>query len=252
MTAVTTRHRLRPSVVFLLAAAAALCTPPAEASGAAAAGEPLLGVDVSHHSGDVDWKQVIAAGYDFAYVKASEGVDAPDPRFAEHWRTLGELGLPRGAYHFYVSEDDPEAQARLFLSTVDLEAGDLLPVVDVELIGQGTQPGLADRLRRFLDVVEAETGVRPMVYTAPNFWDAHLGPGFGEHPLWVAEYGVAQPRLPADWQGWHLWQYQENQTVPGIEKDVDLNRVHPERGLESLRIGAGSGGGEEKPGGGGV
>jgi lysozyme len=236
------RPRLRSSVALLLAAAALHAAPalaggaPVPAGDPASGGEPLLGVDVSHHSGAIDWEQVIAAGYDFAYVKASEGVDAPDPRFAEHWRKLGELGVPRGAYHFYVTEDDPDEQARLFLATVDLRPGDLLPVVDVELIGHGTQPGLADRLRRFLDLVEAEAGVRPMIYTGPNFWDAHVGPGFGEHPLWVAEYGVAAPRLPSDWQGWHLWQYRENQTVPGIEKDVDLNRVHPEVGLAALII----------------
>jgi lysozyme len=234
----TAALRLRPSAVVLLlaAAAAALLAGPARAGGAPAGDEYLLGVDVSHHSGDVDWTQVKAAGYDFAYVKASEGMDDPDPRFAEHWQKLGELGLPRGAYHFYVTEDDPDAQARLFLSTIDLRPGDLVPVVDVEVVGHGTQPGLPDRLRRFLDLVEAATGVRPMVYTGPNFWDAQIGPGFGEHPLWIAEYGVAAPRLPADWQDWHLWQYLENQTVPGIEKDVDLNRVHPQRGLDSLRI----------------
>ena len=31
----------------------------------------------------------------------------------------------RGAYHFYVTEDDPEAQAKLFIETVDLEPGDV-------------------------------------------------------------------------------------------------------------------------------
>ena len=244
----TSALRLRPSAVaLLLAAAASLLAAPARAGDPPAGQEHVVGVDVSHHSGDVDWAQVKAAGYDFAYVKASEGVDAPDPRFAEHWQKLGELGLPRGAYHFYVTEDDPDAQAQLFLSTVDLGPGDLLPVVDVEVVGHGTQPGLPDRLRRFLDLVETATGVRPMVYTGPNFWDANVGPGFGEHPLWIAEYGVAEPRLPTDWDGWHLWQYLENQTVPGIEDDVDLNRVHPELGLDALRIPAAAPAGGDGP-----
>lgn len=202
----------------------------------ALAAERVRGVDVSHHSGDVDWLTVCRSGHGFAYVKASEGVDDPDPRFAEHWRALWDLGMPRGAYHFYVTEDDPDAQADLFLSTVDLHPGDLVPVVDVELIGHGTEPGWQDGLRRFLDRVEGEVGVRPMIYTSPDFWDAHLGAGFDAHPLWVSEYGVEEPRVPTGWKTWHLWQYAGDQQVPGVEKDTDVNRLHPETELGELRI----------------
>jgi lysozyme len=187
--------------------------------------EELRGIDVSHHSGDVEWAVVSEAGYDFAIVKATEGVDALDPRFAEHWNALSQLDMLRGAYHFYVSEDDPEEQARFFLSTVELADGDLVPVVDVELIGHGTAPGLADRLRRFLEIVEGELGARPIIYTMPNFWDASLGEGFAHYPLWVAEYEVDEPGLPRDWTDWHLWQYQGDATVPGVEKSADLSRI---------------------------
>lgn len=202
---------------------------------AALAAEPVRGLDVSHHNGAVDWETVCEGGFGFVYLKASEGVDDPDPLFADHWRAAGALGLPRGAYHFYVTEDDPDAQADLFLSTLGGEVGELVPVVDVELIGHGTAPGLPHRLRRFLDRVQAELGVRPMIYTDPNFWDANFGPGFEEHALWVAEYGVAEPHVPREWEDWHLWQYAENRRVDGVEKEVDLNRVHPEKGLEGLR-----------------
>ena len=34
------------------------------------------GIDVSNHSGAVDWKQVRDAGHSFAIAKASEGVDS--------------------------------------------------------------------------------------------------------------------------------------------------------------------------------
>lgn len=236
-----TRHRSRLLATALLAAVVMVaCSSDASEAQATPPVRPLpsggdvRGVDVSHHSGAVDWRQVLDAGYHFAYVKATEGVDSADPRFAEHWQALGELGVPRGAYHFYVTEDDPDAQARFFLDTVDFEAGDLLPVVDVELIGHGTEPGLADRLTRFLDLVEGELGVRPMVYTMPNFWDAHLGDGFDAFPLWVAEYGVSEPRLPTGWDGWHLWQYAADQEVAGVEKGADISRLHPQADFGSL------------------
>ncbi len=197
-----------------------------------------LGIDVSHHSGDVDWKKVESQGYRFAYLKASEGVDDPDPRFEEHWRALEGSGIRRGAYHFYVTEDDPDDQARLFLSqVVGLEPGDLPPVVDIESLGHGTGPGLATRLQRFLDRVEAELGTIPIIYTSPRFWNEHLAPSFARYPLWVAEYEVDQPTVPKGWSDWHFWQFQGDAAIDGVEKQADLSRLHPEIDLDSLRVG---------------
>jgi len=196
------------------------------------------GIDVSHYSGEVDWRQVEAAGYGFAFVKATEGVDSPDPHFESHWAELAETGLARGAYHFYVTEDDPEEQARFFISKVELLPGDLRPAVDVEILGHGTEPGLADRLRRFLELVEGHYGVKPIIYTSPKFWNAHVGEGFGGYPLWVAEYGVEEPTVPEGWERWTIWQWRDSHEIPGIEKDADLSRLHPElAGVESLRLG---------------
>ena len=234
------RHGHRAAGGLLLTAAILLAavTPAAAGDIPEAIQRPgvLRGIDVSHHSGHVDWEQVRAAGFSFAYVKATEGVDDADPLFAANWKALKALGMPHGAYHFFVTEDDPDEQARFFLDHVELEPGDLVPVVDVELLGRDTPPEVADRLKRFLDRVQEEIGVRPMVYTMPNFWNTNFGAGFGEHPLWVAEYGVDEPRIPEDWDGWHLWQYAEDRLVPGVEKEADLSRIHPDLDIDSLRI----------------
>jgi lysozyme len=184
------------------------------------------GIDLSGHSGTVDWAAVAAEGHTFAIVKATEGMDLQDPAFAGHWPAMKAAGLIRGAYHFYVTEDDPEAQASFFLATAALAPGDLAPVVDVEVLGHDTQPGLAGRLRTFLSIVEQRYGVKPILYTGPSFWDANLDGTFGDHPLWVAEYGVSEPRLPAGWTAWHLWQFQENAAVAGVEKGADRSHVN--------------------------
>lgn len=206
----------------------------------AAADEPVLGIDVSHHSGEIDWEAVAQHKYAFVYVKATEGVDAADPRFEEHWWRLKELGIPRGAYHFYVTEDDPEEQANFFLSRFQLEPGDLAPVVDIELLGAGTHGDLSQRLRRFLEIVEERTGETPIIYTNARFWNAHLESTFGSYPLWVAEYGVDEPTLPQGWETWHLWQFEGDVQVPGVEKGADQSRIHPDLTLDHLRVGHGS------------
>ena len=184
------------------------------------------GIDVSWHSGAVDWAAVKEAGHTFAFVKATEGLDLKDKLFDHHWPAMKEAGLLRGAYHFYVTEDDPEAQAKFFIQTVPLGSGDLAPVVDVEVLGHDTQPGLADRLAVFLARLEAHYGVKPILYTSPNFWNQNLNDRFGDHPLWVAEYGVDAPKLPEGWGAWHLWQFEENATVPGVEKSADVSHVN--------------------------
>jgi lysozyme len=195
-----------------------------------------IGIDVSHHSGEIDWRQVARQDIAFVYVKASEGEDAADPLFDGHWRALGELGVPRGAYHFYVTEDDPDAQADFFLSLYRPAPGDLTPVVDVELVGHGTAGPIAPRLRRFLDRVEAAAGVVPILYTSPRFADAHLGAEFGRYPLWIAEYEVAAPTLPTAWTEWLLWQFEGDAAVPGVEKTADRSRLHERASLDALRI----------------
>jgi len=195
------------------------------------------GIDVSDHSGTVDWRRVAAEGFAFAFVKATEGDDLLDTMFASHWRELKAAGLMRGAYHFYVTEDDPEEQALFFLSTVTLEPGDLAPVVDVELIGHNTKPGLSGRLQRWLDIVEDHYGVKPIIYTTAKFWNEHLSDGFGEYPLWIAEYEVDAPKIPNGWDTWHLWQWKGDSTVAGVEKGADVTRVnHPNVPLGELVV----------------
>ena len=195
------------------------------------------GIDVSWHSGEIDWPAVRAAGHTFSYIKATEGDDLADPAFEQHWRAAGAAGVRRGAYHFYVTEDDPRDQAEFFISKVRLAPGDLAPVVDIELIGEKTKPGLADRLRIWLEIVEGHYGVRPMIYTSPNFWNAHVGEGFGHYPLWIADYDVDEPVLPVGWNAWHLWQWRDNADVPGVEKGADMSRInHRVENLDVLLV----------------
>lgn len=207
------------------------------AASIAAAKEPSrVGIDVSHHSGAIDWKVVAGHDFGFVYLKATEGVDDADPMFEAHRGALDELRIPRGAYHFFVSEDDPDEQARFFLSHAGIAAGELVPVVDVEVIGHGTTGNLTHKLRRVLEIIEEETGVRPMIYTTARFWNAHFEPAFGHYPLWVAEYDVEEPELPAGWKEWTLWQYQGDAEIPGIEKGADRSRLRDGMKLESLLV----------------
>ena len=39
----------------------------------------LLGIDISHYQGSIDWAQVFEAGVKFAFIKATDGANVSRP-----------------------------------------------------------------------------------------------------------------------------------------------------------------------------
>src|SRR5258708_32791777 len=130
-------------------------------------------LDVFHGDGPVDWTSVTAAGIEFAYVKASEGVTVTDSLVAQNWRAMKEAGVMRGAYHFFHPASSPEDQAGHFLTVMGgLSEGDLPPALDLEETSQTHDewPGIPSDQRiglvlRFLKKVEDATGMKNVTYT---------------------------------------------------------------------------------------
>lgn len=180
------------------------------------------GIDVSHDQGTVSWPAVVQAGYVFTFIKATDGETYTDPNFAQNWTGAKAAGLLRGAYHFFRAEDSPQAQVNLFWQTVG-DTGELPLVVDVEETMGVSNATLISNLTQFLDELQQASGRLPMIYTGPNFWNSLGTTAFAGYPLWVAEYGVVQPTIPAGWTSWTFWQYSASGSVPGIQGAVDLD-----------------------------
>jgi lysozyme len=190
----------------------------------------LAGVDLSHYNGAVDFGKVAGAGFAFAYLKASEGQQTKDPLYAANYAGMQQIGVPRGAYHFFYPQLDAQAQATNFLSVVtQLNSGDLPPVIDVEVSGEQTPSAIAAAVQQWLDAVQQGLGRTPMIYTASGFWNAALGgtTAFSAYPLWVAEYtGNSSPRLPSGFTNYTFWQYSQSGSVPGIAAAVDMDQFN--------------------------
>ena len=180
------------------------------------------GIDVSHYQGTIDWAAVRQAGCSFVFLKATDGVTSADPMFHQNWLQAQEAGLPRGAYHFYRANDDPQTQAHFFCSTVGAP-GELPPVLDVEITSGVSNAQIVSGVQTWLQIVEPWAGCRPILYTNPGFWDSLGTSAFGAYPLWVAEYGVSAPKIPSGWESWTLWQYSQSGTLSGITGSVDLD-----------------------------
>ncbi len=196
--------------------------------------ESRKGLDVSYHTGRVDWDTITAQELDFAFTLSTAGVDFHDPFFDAHWRRMNRLH--RGAYHFFVAADDPVQQARWFIANTPLAPGDLAPVVDIEKLGDDPPDDLDRRLAEFSRIIEHHYGVKPIVYTGPRFWTDNMGNGWGDHLLWIAEYQVEKPTVPPGWNGWTLWQHRGDAAIEGVERMADLNLIAPGTDVTGLVI----------------
>jgi lysozyme len=197
----------------------------------------ILGIDVSHHQGDVDWHSVHRHGVEFVYLKATEGRGYVDPRYQSHREALAELPVRVGAYHYFHADHDPEKQAQNFIRVIKGgPALDLPPAVDVEEAFGRSADELIDKLLTWITLVEAELGATPIIYTVTGFADrgdqdkaGNKGRDLSHYPLWYAKYDTDRLKLPpvlGHFQ-WHIWQFGQG-TVPGIETIVDLNTLNCE------------------------
>ena len=184
----------------------------------------MKGIDVYHNDNGgqpIDWPAVKSAGISFAFAKATESTDFVDSAFATNWPGMKDAGLVRGAYHFFHADVDPVAQANFFLATVGpLSPGDML-VLDMETTNGQSQATIAAHAVTFLETVQSATGTTPLLYTSPAFLSSY--PGLGAFPLWVANYGVKCPDVPAEWTTYAFWQSSSKGTLGPITGVVDLD-----------------------------
>lgn len=186
----------------------------------------IHGIDVSKYQQQIDWQsvkdmEVKAIRLGFAFIKATEGLGNVDKQFKRNWKRAKEADMPRGAYHFFLATKSGRIQAENFIRTVQLEPGDLPPVLDVEQTYGVAIPKLQEEVQVWLDVVEEHYKVKPILYTNVVFYERNLGEKFDKYPLWVAHYlQKERPRIGRDW---HFWQYSETGNVNGIRGKVDFN-----------------------------
>ena len=187
------------------------------------------GIDASRWQGDIDWAWVRESGISFAYLKATEGGDHVDPAFPKHWEGAARAGVPRGAYHFFYFCRPAEEQARWFIRHVPRDPAALPPVLDMEWNHRSPtcrlRPDPATvraEARRFLDILTAHYGQRPVIYTTIDFYRET---GIGTLPnteFWLRSV-AGHPSTVYPGQRWTFWQYTGTGVVPGIQGPVDIN-----------------------------
>ena len=198
-----------------------------------------FGVDVSRHNGNINWKKVKDAGFDFAFVRIAyrgygkEGKLYRDKKGIDNLRNAKTNGLKVGAYVFSQSINEKEAVEEAEFAIKILEEYkielDLPLVYDGETIrndiarsddidgAQWTKNALA-----FCEYVKGKN-IKPAIYSNMVWQDYYYDmKKFNDIDIWYADYNPF-PQSP-----YHLefWQFSESGKVDGITDDnsfVDLN-----------------------------
>lgn len=172
-------------------------------------GDIVSGIDISNHQGTIDYDKVAGAGHQFAIAKCTEGGDWADPKFSANMEAIKALNgdgvrIYPGAYHFARPDirsgrAGGELEGKWFSKTLlqlgaDTLANNFLPpALDYEKYNEDGAASNQNWVSGFLEVVENETGRRPMIYTGPNVWMYQLGntAQFSESGLWEVDYSAS-------------------------------------------------------------
>jgi len=189
----------------------------------------VLGIDISKWDGNWDAARTKAAGVEFAFIKASQGIHS-DPLFAANWQKSKAAGLLRGAYHYLDTALPGRDQADYFANLLASDRGELPPVVDFEEITPNLTAARATaQLRDFVTQLKTH-GYTPTIYTSASYWQAYgeKNSEWAACPLWLADYtNTLSPGAPAPWTAWTFWQYSEKasgETYGTESYGVDVNR----------------------------
>ena len=191
-------------------------------------------IDISSWQAALNLEALFAQNpLDGVIVKSTENTNYVNP-YCDPWvQFCIRNGKPWGFYHF-LAGSDPVAEAKYFVKHTQNYFGDGLPAADYEgsiVSAYGTY-----YLRRFVETVYDETGVKPLIYCNLSTIQADVN-GFRTmaedgYPLWLAQWpGNITNFTPNPWQRGSyepfkkitVHQYTDSGKLVGYSGNLDLD-----------------------------
>jgi lysozyme len=189
---------------------------------------PITGIDVSAHSGKIDFDTIKKQNIDFVYIKATEGGDYVDKNYKTNYVNAKQRGIPVGFYHFFRFNVSGKKQADNFLQAIQGNITNLPLVLDVEEWGNKTkkQPKeIIKEIECFVKEIEVKGNDSIMFYTnEKGFWKYIRG-NFEKNKIWICSFSK-QPDIDKIWT---FWQHSHKGKLKGAEGLVDINTFNGSR-----------------------
>jgi len=186
---------------------------------------PITGIDISKHTGIINWELIKKQKISFVYIKATEGQDYIDPNYYINLARARKANIKVGEYHFFRFNKSGKVQAQNFLSHALHDPEELTPVVDIEEWGNlpiyKSDAEIKKQIRLFLIEVQSVIHRKMIIYTNMDSYNRYIKGSFTQHPIWICSFSKS-PKLP-DNRNWLFWQHAHNGKLEGIKGDVDIN-----------------------------
>lgn len=196
------------------------------------------GIDVSHHQGKIDWKEVAKdKQIKFVYIKATQGTSIKDKNYEQNIKGARRQGLRCGSYHYLSCLTSVRSQFRNFQKAMRGHKQDLIPMIDIEHEGvkRWSKKQVQDSVALFAKLIERKYGKKPLIYSHVNFYNSHLTPRYNKYFLFLSRYSSERPSIKG--VGRHnIWQFTDRGRVHGIHGNVDLDRFMSGTSLSSIRL----------------
>lgn len=196
----------------------------------------VLGIDVSHHNGRIDWEHVALNGKKFAVMKCQYEAQSHriDETFEYNYTEAGKHGIARGVYIYIAraSMADPILDANSLLGHLKgrkLEYGIWLDLEDNSLKAKG-KAYIRNLAYQYADIFR-KAGYYVGIYCNRDWYINLIHDDLKrDFDFWIARYpkndtGIynRQSSLKPSIQIAVAWQYSSKGNVPGIKTHVDLN-----------------------------
>lgn len=193
----------------------------------------MYGMDISNYQRKID---LTKGTYDFAIIKATEGIGFIDKSFHNFAVQLTELGKLIGCYHFarpdlHGTVSEMEMEADWFIQKVKDE--NLLNKAILVLDWEKEPTEHPELVQAWVLRVESKTGITPFIYGSrskmigwKNWWI------ISHCPIWMAVWPTIQRyqvgvnpglAIPDKTVKWSIWQYSSTGQYPGFYGNIDLD-----------------------------
>lgn len=181
--------------------------------------EQVFGLDLSHHQQHINWDKVLENPPHFIVFKTTEGSSHIDTKYKKYHKEAKENGILVGGYHFFSYQSSGEKQAKHFLKHLNLEKGDIIPVLDVEFSKKmNSDAWIKENIEEFINTIENEKGVKPIVYCEIAYYNRFLKEKYGSDiHLWLSDFRN-KPK-----NHFVFWQKTDKYKQTGIRGTVDYN-----------------------------